>query len=1409
MVTAPPSSAAPGASRPGRLGAIRAAFVSKLSIPQGPTMPVFASRAFWMSSSCWTRGLIGSGLALAIAAAVGGTAYAQATTTLPSMRFVRGELVSPSAAIGYYGAATTRSSSFTGVSGFEGRPPEVVELARALKGDETDQGKIADLILEHVRNSADTAFTFGLSKGPLGVIVDKSGTPFDQAALVVELARQSGLNARYRVGQVRLTAAQFADWTGVGDRQAACRFLANGGIPASFPEATPADCSSGGTFSTVTLLHAWAEVEVGGVWRTLDPSFKSLKTAPTRDLTAMGGFSSGAAATAAASGLQTGTQSGAPFIRNIATEQLDAQLSARSVQLLNAIRTDAATDNLGALIGRPGYVETYVGSSQWSSAPAYVVTDAGQVFSGDLPDQYRTKLHVRIEFWIYPNPPATGPAPLERQLYMDEAYGRRLEIDTGFDDSLTSYHKDRVSIELDDVALATWSRECPGYANGCTPGFDGVLQLAIDHPYVAGGGTFADKTIRKHVGLTVPVAIVAGLGEASDALAAKWGGERAEDELLPRQQGLYTCPDGQEYKCHPMFRSSAGDMTRQKLAANWLAQTSKALGMHAQLGAVAAQHHHSIGVVAWRYKVESRTDLTLVNNVPQIGDWDIVDQLTSLDIDTVVSVASKTNDANRAKAVSRAFAATAATLEGALVEQTMDLPDGASTAARFGWGNRPDEDDCQAGPRRFYDYAAASASVWPGLMEFEGRVSGCAQANPNVSAITVTNALDRLTSAVDRYASAGFQNVISSSESFLGPGYRIGAELKPACSEYWGCTPTGYDQSRQRGAALVASKYDASGNVLEIAHAIVDYTGLTKGGAGKEVDKIGAYDINKAADVLKDRFVDRSAALGVDLKSGLAGYSTPVLANVGGAAPYGLEYKLTYKAGAPCIGQTGPCTGPTAGGWVSNWEIHFSVSASAAEALGASTAQAAPASLAAFWSMQDIYASTTLSELQKDVYATLAADWWRRQMVGNVATVTRAGNGLQFIKLADGNWFAPTSPATRLLQSGAVHKIRDQCGSMWPTRRWNWLNTSFVVRGGGGDDLAFTPWQTNYNAPDVCSFTYGFKPTTWTWPKGVSYTFQTDGFGKVTGVSNNLGRSATLSYLDFVSGGQTASPVVNAAGQATRVDLLNPTPRSASVRPVPFQRVGTIYAPVDSASQLAHARPSLSYTYDAVGRVREARDGVAIENGLTPHRFFFAEGVRSQRVDPLGGRFTAYFDQDGDRVRLVDELGRLSLADYDGRHRVVTRTYPEGDVDQFKYDDRDNVIKLTKTPKLGSGLAALVAEAGYHPTWNKPAWVRDANGHQTDITYVSSGAGLGEVLTVEQPAVTGGRPTWRYEYDAYGQLTKATDPTGLVTQTSYDAQGNAKTSAIDPSGVNAQTCRTYDAVGNVVSERDPRAGICP
>src|SRR5205085_1929029 len=161
--------------------------------------------------------------------------------------------------------------------------PEIVELSRALKNN-------VDLIYAYVHDNIDTEWEYGEAKGPLGTLIEKSGTPFDQAALMVALLRQAGYTtstATFQAGTLtfdstHIPVSQFTAWTGISDSNAACRLLANGGIPGSInggSSSTVCATGTGSAITSLTMAHIWVAVTIPGSTCTnnvclFDPSFK-------------------------------------------------------------------------------------------------------------------------------------------------------------------------------------------------------------------------------------------------------------------------------------------------------------------------------------------------------------------------------------------------------------------------------------------------------------------------------------------------------------------------------------------------------------------------------------------------------------------------------------------------------------------------------------------------------------------------------------------------------------------------------------------------------------------------------------------------------------------------------------------------------------------------------------------------------------------------------------------------------------------------------------------------------------------------------------------------------------------------------------------------------------------------------
>lgn len=238
-------------------------------------------------------------------------------------------------------------------------------------------------------------------------------------------------------------------------------------------------------------------------------------------------------------------------------------------------------------------------------------------------------------------------------------------------------------------------------------------------------------------------------------------------------------------------------------------------------------------------------------------------------------------------------------------------------------------------------------------------------------------------------------------------------------------------------------------------------------------------------------------------------------------------------------------------------------------------------------------------------------------------------------------------------------------------------------------------------------------------------------------------------------------------------------------------------------------------------------------------------GVPQQITDPLGRQKAIY---------VASGFVTASFAAGFVPDAVITGIrYPESNDELFLRDARGNFISRTMRSKPGSGLADIVVTASYPSnctnakTCNKPVWIRDAKGAQTDYTYDAVHGGL---LTETGPADAGGvRPVKRFAYaqryawisNGAGGYMPASSPVWVKTEeracrtsatvgnacsagsadevvTAYDYGPNSGPNnlllrgvAVSADGVTLRTCYAYDTQGNRISETSPRAGlaVCP
>jgi len=1399
---------------------------------------------------------------------------------LPSIKIGRAALISPSNANSFYTNSpdhTDQLYQYTHVT--TPTPPEIAELARALRNN-------VDLIYQYVHNNVQTVWMYGLQKGALGAEIDKSGTPFDQAVLMVALLRQ-GSNpyaASYVAGTIVLNQQQFSGLTGISRARAACRFLSDGGIPASINGATDiTSCSD--TFgantnvTSVQMAHIWVRVTISGTNYVFDPSIKTLDWKPGIDLPTAMGFTSGDPLAAATNGYDHGTVSGVSYVQGLNAGALNSDLQDWSSNLFTYIRQNdhlsgaQLVDIVGGAVIVPDYGTLRQTTLPYADPnPPYTARvwtpPADAAGYNAIPDKYRTFITIDGQATEYND----EYKPVYKRmfydaglpkLFADEIYGRRLTIETNFTvqgiNTQGDYYPQRACLALDAGSWTTWTAdERPSWCLGplhydyevggdwfhVVParGLPTHIILTANHPYAASAngtaqtdGDYMDAAVDKRVGLITPLTIVHGWGDAGSTLFNKWTGEREADSALPPLRQPPWCPSDDD-QCAQLYLQPTGNFSREKLAANWLAQFTRAGQLNAALANSVLQIHHTLGFIY------GDSNLQGFSAFPEDlhPSYTIGDNFDRIDVDAGISMTNRGADSTARKTALLAFAAEAAAMEGAAGAQFADVPDTVSTATRFEWGNDPDSDGSQnpygIGPQKFLQFNSDNYAQTLNLIQVDGHAAASCNgtgvdawdAQPTMTpnqcygsgpghcihedgGIVVGTAC-HVADEIGLYAQAGFR-VVASQEAFLGPGQRGGLIIPITQGESHFPQTYQHHMGKQRGGAFVAIKADENGEPLEIAH-IVTGAGspslpggiLAKGGgAGGEPQNYTDYDPSSAADVLKAKFVDRSNLFGVDLANGSLGYTSPVTLRIGnGGFPYELSASVSWHPGArePNWAMLSPIAPQS--GWVHSWSNSLSLSGSTLEALGQSDIRGAVGAIVAFYATQDIYGAA--ASPQRDVAAVLTQAWWAHQLSGNVATINIGGKARQFIKVASHAWILPGTDYATLTQTGSRVAFEQKCFGGFASnppyalaRGWDNSGLSFTVTNAHGDQQNFEYFERPYHTDDKrqCGRLTAFRLKNWTFPYGMTVTPFYDHFDNadddtvdyLADVHNSIGRKLTFPLnTNTITNGLTGAdarsisftqPVLNASTMTdvlahdTTFDFVGPFETSASQRPVPYVLLNRVTAP-GGAKQA-------EYDYDSLGRVNQVKDAVALlpDSTRNPYRFYIADGARGERVDPLNQNYVVQYDTYGHPSRYRDELGHETAALFDSRGRAMQYVYPEGDCERFDYDLHSNTISYKRIDKVSScdpnaGSAhVLSASASYDPTWNKPLTVNNFRNKQTVLTYYDDAeTGASLLHTATRPSITEGQPVYTFTYTNIGKVDTSTGPTGIATKNNYESSSS-------------------------------------
>ena len=247
------------------------------------------------------------------------------------------------------------------------------------------------------------------------------------------------------------------------------------------------------------------------------------------------------------------------------------------------------------------------------------------------------------------------------------------------------------------------------------------------------------------------------------------------------------------------------------------------------------------------------------------------------------------------------------------------------------------------------------------------------------------------------------------------------------------------------------------------------------------------------------------------------------------------------------------------------------------------------------------------------------------------------------------------------------------------------------------------------------------------------------------------------------------------------IQAVNPETTDLSTLPASKRRFATVeYDERDRPVKLTDAESNvIERTYDAAGRLASETNA----RGFTTNYEYDAAGLLHRTLQPAataGGARpveTVWRDEAGRIVRTEDPNGGISRLEYNSRGQVTREIDALGHVTAFTYDAVGNL----QTTRDALGRTTISVYDAMDRVVNSISAVVDADGPQV----------------AEQQVV----------YDTIGNAIKSTDALGRLTEQQFDLLNRVTQItqvAPDTSVASRVVSQTYDAVGNLESQTDPR-----
>lgn len=1312
---------------------------------------------------------------VAAAKAQGGPPVYSPASGLPSFRLLQQTAtVSPSNALTFYGSASSPAASARGV--------RVVQIAQGLQSSPPGSAEAMEAIYQFVLNEFDFEPQFGLHKGAEGLWLDGSGGAFDHANLLVDLAREAGFPARYVLGETQLDAAAAKSMLKVTSAQQACNVLAVGGTPGLVNGQT--NCAAlSGPVTSITMLHVWAEVSVGGSWKAFDPSRKGYQQVSGADLWGLAGTS----ATTAWGQVSAGVSEGPNTISGLSAAQTASALTAYGTAIQTALRTSSSVDSADVTDLAGGWRRSHTRSfavttstnpgtpiAYWAGdvpspyRATFSITAPGFQQTWDLPTYYADRIQAQMAHYADVNGNSTGPARFK-------VYVRRCE---GF------------------ASIA--SRDACATANtfvgaNVTAAWDRSFSISINHPFAAQGGTYADETVVKTTEVGLLNELVLRVGKGSATRLARHRQEKGAFLPATYIPGSDICEtadygDSSPY-CYavldPSYENTRGSLP-QNVTMN-LTGTKFSVGEHARGESAAAKDDT---VNTWSFQLNRA--ITIVEG---LADARILEHH---------SIGVATADGSAMTVSDRLIAA-------------LDIDTAIGVAS--GSGNSPHE--IAVALATFS--SAAEATALSERLEAYSDTSGRAVAGIHIGGTGGSLSVLRAGASLSSYSPAAQQEIAR----YLSAGFEILANQ--------GATPGTFLLARKpdgsEHAWLMAAPYESSG--LTNPPRVTVQSAYRKGAA----PVANPYEYMQ-----KPSAADTGQWGSVTRTGGLSFTERPDIAFGQGGFPYSLTFERTYASD----GAGDPSLGPGwTHNWASSAEIGRSDAAQLLDENNAQAAvpslvtlmvllkgaedetlksAAVSAMVASWWSerVRDV-ASVTVGGSTTSFVKHLDGQWRDVGGTGETLTATWVPNTYTLItrrlrdgseqRFVPGSISAPNGARSRYslskwtFPSGVIIDLA--YGATVGTTVSNNLGVKLEIVHG-----AFPEPQTCSVAPsaEACS--------------GSPYKGRVERVRALTPASQVL-QEVVFDYAGHCPTGSNLCTTTLATATQTGRRVRRYEYASATAFPLHESEAIPAFSLLTKIKEDGVAAPRAIYEWATVGvhwrpQVRNAVDGFG---HATSYR---SPGVgRSAVTNALGGQ-TISLLADQRVVASRDPVGRIARNTYDGRGRTSAQTSAWGDVTSFKYDARGNVVETERSPRAGCGTDTLywcqtsVVTATYHPTWNKPLSVTlpatgpDAQSAHT-WTFAYNAQGL--LATQTSPVVFDGKnnvnasAVSRIWYDAYGRVNRTQDATGVETRMEYGGYSQpawclTRSHAADQSAALRQTSTfTCTTAGDVLTAADPRGNV--